>query len=530
MPRFYDYSITRKLTWMNMLVSGAALFVASGAFIAYETVLYRQTMVRDLSVQAEIIGENSVSALLFNDPHSAETTLGALRAAPHVISAWIYSPDGQPFAGYARDGKASAPAMPQAGGNSQEQYWFRNGRLALLRPVLFHQKLTAIVYIQSDLEGLRGRLVRFAEIGIGVLLISLLAAFGLSWIFRRSVAKPIVDLSETARVVTREKNYAVRAAPTRSRDEIATLIEAFNGMLAQIQERDDALQKALESLRAMGQQVRKSVDVLAASAGEILAATAEVASGATDTATAIGETTRTVEQVKQTAQLSTQKAQYVSNSAHKSAQVSEAGQMAASETIQGMNRIQEQMESIAESIVRLSEQGQAIGEIVATVNDLADQLQLLAVNAAIQAAKAGEHGKGFAVVAQEVRNLAEQSKRATAQVRAILGDVQKSTGVVAMAAERGSKSVEAGVRQSAHTGGAVQKLADSIADAAQAAQQIAVSAQQQLAGMDEVALAMAKIQRASDQYVANTQRSEAAARNMNELGQRLRQLVERYKI
>ena len=357
-------------------------------------------------------------------------------------------------------------------------------RLILLRPVLFHQKLTAIVYIQSDLEGLRDRLVRFAEIGIGVLLISLLAAFGLSWIFRQSVAKPIVDLSETARVVTREKNYSVRAAPTRSRDEIATLIEAFNGMLAQIQQRDDALQKALESLRAMGQQVRKSVDILAASAGEILAATAEVASGATDTATAIGETTRTVGQVKQTAQLSTQKAQYVSNSAQKSAQVSEAGQMAASDTIQGMNRIQEQMESIGESIVRLSEQGQAIGEIVATVNDLADQLQLLAVNAAIQAAKAGEHGKGFAVVAQEIRNLAEQSKRATAQVRAILGDVQKSTGVVAMAAKRGSKTVEAGVRQSAHTGEAVQKLTGSITNAALAAQQIAVSAQQQLAGMD----------------------------------------------
>ncbi len=93
----------------------------------------------------------------------------------------------------------------------------------------------------------------------------------------------------------------------------------------------------------------------------------------------------------------------------------------------GMNRIREQMEGIAESIVRLSEQSQAIGEIIATVNDLAEQSNLLAVNAAIEAAQAGEQGKGFAVVAQEVRSLAEQSKQATAQVRGILSDIQKAT-------------------------------------------------------------------------------------------------------
>src|SRR5206468_6485887 len=89
--------------------------------------------------------------------------------------------------------------------------------------------------------------------------------------------------------------------------------------------------------------------------------------------------------------------------------------------------IQTQMESIADSVVKLSEQGQAIGEIIATVNDLAEQSNLLAVNASIEAAKAGEQGKGFAVVAQEVKSLAEQSKQATAQVRNLLNDIQKAT-------------------------------------------------------------------------------------------------------
>ena len=132
------------------------------------------------------------------------------------------------------------------------------------------------------------------------------------------------------------------------------------------------------------------------------------------------------------------------------------------ESIEVMNRIREQMESIAESIVRLSEQGQTIGEIIATVNDLAEQSNLLAVNAAIEAARAGEQGKGFAVVAQEVKSLAEQSKQATAQVRAILGDIQKATNSAVMATEQGSKAVEAGVAQSTQAGEAIRLLAESI--------------------------------------------------------------------
>src|SRR4028119_1286641 len=107
-----------------------------------------------------------------------------------------------------------------------------------------------------------------------------------------------------------------------------------------------------------------------------------------------------------------------------------------------MQRIREQMEAIGESMMRLSEQSQAIGAIIATVDDLAQQSNLLAVNAAIEAAKAGEQGKGFAVVAQEVKSLADQSKQATTQVRTILNDIQKATGAAVMATEQGSKAVE----------------------------------------------------------------------------------------
>jgi len=164
------------------------------------------------------------------------------------------------------------------------------------------------------------------------------------------------------------------------------------------------------------------------------------------------------------------------------------------------------------------------------VNDLAEQSNLLAVNAAIEAAKAGEQGKGFAVVAQEVKSLAEQSKQATAQVRAILGDIQKATSGAVMATEQGSKAVEAGVKLSGEVGESIRVLADSIEEAAQAAIQIAASAQQQFVGMDQVALAMRNIQQASVQNVAGTKQTEIAAQNLRELGQKLKQLVDRYQV
>jgi methyl-accepting chemotaxis protein len=240
----------------------------------------------------------------------------------------------------------------------------------------------------------------------------------------------------------------------------------------------------------------------------------------------VSETTTTVEEVRQTAQVSSQKAKYVSDKAQKTVQAGETGRKSMEENIAVMGRIREQMESVGESVVRLSEQSQAIGALIAAVDDIANQSNLLAVNAAIEAAKAGEQGKGFAVVAQEVRSLAEQSKQATGQVRTILGEIQKATGSVVMVTEQGSKAVAAGVAQSTAAGETMRILANSIAEAHQAAIQIAVSSQQQMVGMDQVALAMENIKAATTQNVAGIKQAEQAARDLTGLAGRLKLLIE----
>jgi signal transduction histidine kinase/DNA-binding response OmpR family regulator len=241
-------SISRRLTWMNLLVSGAALLLACAAFIVYDMLTFRATMVRNLSTEAQIIGSNSVSALLFNDAQSAENTLSALKAAHNILSAGIYSTDGRLFASYSRDAGARVPAIPALSSGQIEIHRFKNKEVVLVRSIVFEGKPTGTVCIRSDVEELDSRLQRYVGIAGIVLFVCLVAALLVSSIFRRAVAEPIIHLAEVAKAVSREKNYSVRAPRTRDSGELAILIDAFNEMLAQIQKNEKALREARDDL------------------------------------------------------------------------------------------------------------------------------------------------------------------------------------------------------------------------------------------------------------------------------------------
>ena len=248
MERSSPRSISTRLTMMNMLVSGVALLLACVGFFAYDQISFRQGLVRTLSAQAQIIGSNSVSALIFNDPQSATNTLSALKSSPSIASASIFTSDRRPFAEYVRDGESqiiSAPPIPEG---ALEAYSFGNRHLVLSRSIVFQGRPLGTVYIRADLRDLNDRLIRYLAISALVLLMSLFAALLVSAVFRRSVALPITQLAEVARSVSQDKNYAVRAVPTREQDEVALLIAAFNDMLTQIQRRDNELQQAHDEL------------------------------------------------------------------------------------------------------------------------------------------------------------------------------------------------------------------------------------------------------------------------------------------
>ncbi len=282
-----------------------------------------------------------------------------------------------------------------------------------------------------------------------------------------------------------------------------------------------------EALTGLLKEVNEAVNVLSSSTEEIAAAATQIAATATETAAAVNQTTTTVEEVRQIARQTDEKARSVLEGAQATAKRAEQGKNAVGSLIAETGNIKERVESISETTVRLSEQGQAIGDIINNVNDIADQSNLLAVNAAIEAARAGEQGKGFAVVAQEIKALSEQSKQATVRVRTILTNVQKGTSAAVMATEQGIKAVEIAIKESARAGEAINDLQSSVNEASQAATVITASSRQQIIGMDQVASAMENIKQASLQNASSSKQAETAAKNLNDLAQRLRKLVEK---
>jgi len=330
--------------------------------------------------------------------------------------------------------------------------------------------------------------------------------------------------------ITRPLNISLQAADLIASKDLTKDLSTFEKRRDEFGDMTLSFNRMVETLREQIQEILNGVNVIASTSSEILASTTQIASGSAETAAAISETTTTVEEVRQAAQLSSQKAKNLSDNAHHVAQVSQAGQKAVDETVEGMNRIREQMDVIAQTVVRLSEQSQSIGGIIASVTDIADQSNLLAVNAAIEAARAGEQGKGFAVVAQEIRNLAEQSKQSTTQVRNILNDVQKATSAAVLATEQGNKAVEAGVKQSVQAGEAIRILTESSGEAVQVSTQIVASSQQQLVGMDQIGTAMQNINQAGMETAASMTQAEDSVKNLHELGQKLKELVEQFKM
>jgi methyl-accepting chemotaxis protein len=291
-----------------------------------------------------------------------------------------------------------------------------------------------------------------------------------------------------------------------------------------------SLNEATTNLQSMIVQMRDAAAAVAAAAAEIQAATSQQLASNTELEAAVAQTMTTVEEVRETVQQTAERAQAVAQVSAESIDVSRSGQTAVTDTVSGMETVRQRVEDIAENILMLSERTQQIGAIIQTVNEIADQSKMLALNASIEAARAGEEGKGFGVVALEVRQLAEQSRAATAQVKDILYEIQQATNTAVMVTEEGSKGADSGVTLAERAGKSIRELAETIESSAQAATQIAASTYQQTNGMDQLAAAMASIKQASAQAAASTTQAERSAHDLLDMARTMETIVEHYRL
>ncbi len=346
------------------------------------------------------------------------------------------------------------------------------------------------------------------------LLIAVAAAAILTVLIRRTVSGPLDAFSG---VIDRVGggDLSVRA-PDDARHEIGRLGATLNRMV--------------ENLREIAGQSRGATENLNVSVAEIRAQAQQQAAGVEQQLAAVQETAATVDQIAHSGAQISRRAQEVIASAQATTVASASGLHAVQETGRAMEQIQAQGEAVAANIVALSEKTEAIGEIVTSVNDISERSHLLALNAAIEAASAGEHGRSFAVVAAEMKVLADQARDATAQVRSILGDIQRGINTSVMLTEEAVKRGAAGARRTEAAEATIEEMAAGIQDAVQTFQQIVASTNQQQLGIEQVMAALQNIRQASQQTASGTRQLDGAALALGELSRRLLAVAERFRI
>jgi signal transduction histidine kinase len=244
MASLRDAPIRWKLKAILLVSSGGALLVAVAAHVVFDWLAFRQAAVRDLEVLARIASEQAAPAVVFKDPKAAQEILASLEAERQVVGAALYGADGRTFAGRVRPeaGPGALPAGPGPDGHA-----FTGGHLVLFRPVTAGAERVGSLFLRSDLSESWSRLRRNVLAGVGVLSVALIVAYVLGSRLEGLVIGPILGLADLARRVSRQRDYSARA-PKESADELGQLVDDFNGMLAQIQLRDAALQQARDEL------------------------------------------------------------------------------------------------------------------------------------------------------------------------------------------------------------------------------------------------------------------------------------------
>ncbi|NNE00313.1 MAG: PAS domain S-box protein [Pirellulaceae bacterium] len=271
--------------------------------------------------------------------------------------------------------------------------------------------------------------------------------------------------------------------------------------------------------------IRETVNHLSIASGQISATMKQQSVGSEKQVSAVTDTIHSVDEASRATHESMKLANEVAESARRADDVGKSGRRAIEETRVSMTTVRARVESTAESILLLAERAQAIGEIIATVNEIADQSNLLALNAAIEASRAGEAGKGFAVVAAEFKSLAQQAQKSTAEVRVILNEIQQATNAAVLATEQGTESVGDANEVVVKAEQTIEELGSMVSEAAQAAARIVAASNQQVTSMSQITDAMSEIDRTAKQTLVATRQTTSAAEDLNDLGSRLNDLM-----
>jgi methyl-accepting chemotaxis protein len=391
----------------------------------------------------------------------------------------------------------------------------------LSAPVFVNGKHWGAFRIGFSMEKTDAKIAKLTTQIIGAMLVMLLISSLTIYLVVSWSIRPLLRLTQAAqRIADGNLEEEVRV---ESNDEIGKLAEALNRMTTVIVRN---LKEEIEKSGRLLSSIKEAINHLSSSAAEMMAISAQQSSGATQQASAVQEVTTTSEEIAITAKHVMDNARSVETIADEANQNCAAGTSDVSNAIEGMARLKSQVQSIAESMLRLGDDSQKIGGIVEIIDEISDQTNLLALNAAIEAAGAGEAGKRFAIVAQEVKRLAERTVEATRQIKGLIEEIQKATTSTIMVTEEGTKAVDKASTLVDKVHDSFSGIMKMVEETSRTAKEITLSTQQQTLACEQMAETMAEVRDVARQVANSASETEKAVGEIMELTEKMKELME----
>jgi twitching motility protein PilJ len=323
------------------------------------------------------------------------------------------------------------------------------------------------------------------------------------------------SISDLLQVISQAGRGDLTVRAKGSNDSLGNVVEGVNTML--------------ENYTAVIERARKSALDVMASVNSILLAAEEMTSGATQQDHEITNTSSAVEELTVSMKQVSNNAEASAEAARRALDAAEQGNRAVRDTLEGMQRIRASVQASAKKIKSLGDRSLEISEIINVINDITEQTNLLALNAAIEAARAGEAGRGFAVVADEVRKLAEHSRSATKDIAALIKAIQAETNEAVVVMEEGTREVEGGASLADQAGKALEAISSVVRQSAELVQEISLASKQQVRGTEGVAHAMQIISSITRQTSQGSRQTVSTVGHLVKLSEHLNDALSQFR-